>query len=57
MLVLVTGATGYVGRTVVPALRDRGHRCAKLAAAQLTKLGWSPVHTKLDEFIADQVGP
>ena len=28
--VFVTGATGYVGRRVIPALLDRGHRVAAL---------------------------
>lgn len=54
MDVFVTGATGYVGRHVTAALRDRGHHVVGLArseesAADLRELGAEPRRGRLQQ--------
>eukprot|EP00741_Cyanophora_paradoxa_P002641 tig00000615_g2562.t1 len=60
MRVLVSGASGLVGRNLVPALKEKGHSVTKLVrgrpAADAGELSWDPQAGKLDVAALEDKG-
>lgn len=55
MRILVSGATGTVGRALVPVLADRGHEVRRLlrGGAQAPDVRWDPAAGRLDDGALD----
>src|SRR5450756_18300 len=51
MRIAVTGASGLIGTTLVPALRDAGHEVLRLVrhdAARADEIAWDPARRRLE---------
>jgi hypothetical protein len=58
MRILISGASGLIGRALIPFLRTQGHEVARLVrrpARAPDEVSWDPIAGKLDEHALKQV--